>query len=223
MTLKDSIRPVVDIATNKTVVIIKRKALAEYYLNVSSNQMVAYTKANLYEQPLMPIVQSEYRLINSETPLKDRNAWYLHMDALVWHRDNVDQKNSSKKDKYSGLQDVEDISHTDYNPYVDKITTANMKIANELEKALNERLKREQSSIELEIQKKNYIPIEEADKTVAVSVRVMLSELYNMIENLPSRLNDCDNMDEIKNVLEDEFEDLIKEIKSSLLELSQDE
>lgn len=214
MILDKAIRVETNQATKKSEVLITRKALAQHYLNVSSNQMVSYAKANLYNPPLLPINQSEYGF-------KDKNAWYTHIDALKWHKDNVSQKNSTKENKFSGLQEEGD--YIDYNPYVDKITTSNMKLAKELESALNEKLKREQSSIDLEIQKKNYIPIEEADKTVAVSVRTMLSELYNMIENLPNRLNDCTNIDEIKTVLEGEFEDLIVEIKSKLEGMSKDE
>ncbi len=214
MILTKEFRLETNTTTKKTEVLITRKALAEYYLNVSANQLVSYTKANQYNPPLLPVNNAEYGF-------KDRKVWYNHLEALQWHKENISQKNSPKADKYSGLQSEDD--YQDYNPYVDKITTQNVKIAKELENALNEKIKREQSSIELEILKKNYIPIEEADKTVATSVRVLLSELYNMIENLPSRLNDCSNIDEIKNVLEDEFEDLINEIRSKLVGLSEDE
>jgi len=200
--------------TKKTEILVTRKILAEDYLNVSPSQLVSYMKANNYSPPLLPVNNAEYGF-------KDRKVWYNHLEALKWHKDYISQKNSPKADKYSGLQSEDD--YTDYNPYTDKITSQNVKIAKEIESALNEKIKRELSSIELEIQNKNYIPIEEADKTVATSVRVLLSELHNMIENLPNRLNDCSNIDEIRQVLEDEFEDLISEIRSKLVELSEDE
>jgi hypothetical protein len=214
MIVEKAIRQEYNKVTKETHVLITRKALAEYYLKVSPNQLVSYSKANLYNPPLLPIKQEDYGF-------KDRNAWYIHIPALLWYEKYIKKQNSPKKEKFTDLEREED--YDDYNPHTGKITTSNMRVAKELENALNERIKREKEQIELEILKKSYIPIEEADKTVAVSVRTMLSELYNMIENLPNRLKDCKNIDEIRKVIEDEFEDLIEEIRLKLLELSKDE
>jgi len=216
MIIKDGFRLETNTSSGKTEMLVTRKVLAEYYFRVSTQQVVSYTKASNYSTPLLPITPSEWGF-------KDRKSWYTHTNALQWHKDNISQKNSPKESKYSGLQSEEDYDSNSYDPLVDNVTTKNMKLAKELESALNEKIKREQAQIELEILKKDYIPIEEADKTVAESVRTMLSELYNMIENMPSRLKECKTEEEIKNVLEDEFEDLINEIKTRLTEMAKDE
>jgi len=204
----------IEIEVKKDTFCITRKNLA-IFLGVSKQQLISYGKPHLYSPPLETIDKDFYGI-------KSTQSWYDFKQAVIWHKNNVKQKHSPKK-QHTGLQTEENSDLNEYDPYNDKITTSNMKVAKELESALNEKIKREKEQIALEVEKGNFVHIEEADKTVAVSVRVLLSELYNMIENLPSRLDDCTNTDEIKNVLEDEFEDLINEIKAKLVGLSQDE
>ena len=193
--------------TGETIVLISRKFLSEYYFKISSNQMVSYSKANLYSPPLLPVDTLEYGF-------KSNAKWYDHLKALAWHSRYIVQKNSPKQNKYTGLQ-REDIVNNGKFKLGDKITPDNAKIATELgiaeEKVASALLKK----IEIKIKKKEYIPAEFVDKSQKSFVSILLQGLTNKLISLPKKL-EMKNSKEISEILEAEFKDTIYQIKNTL-------
>jgi len=178
---------------------ISRKNLA-IFLGVSKNQIVSYGKPNIYSPCLETLDKDFY-------DIKGNEVWYDFKYAIIWHRDIIYQKYSPKDNKYTGLQSEDDYS--DYDPYVDKITTSNMKVAKELENALNEKIKREKEQIELKVAKGLYVPADVADKAVVETAVMMLSDLQNLKDVLPPYILPCKTVDEVGKVLDIEFEKMV--------------
>lgn len=181
-----------------------RKVLA-MYLNMTPQQFVKYESPQSYANPLV-------RLDNRDLGIKEKIIYYDHLYALVWHKENVSQKTSTKEDKSPGLPDPE--GTPEYNGK--EITTRNMKTAKEIESAQNERIKRLQGELELKIKKGQYISSDISDKSTAQIVRLMLTELHNFKDYIPQRLIECETIDELSSITDIEIERMIDVISEEL-------
>lgn len=181
---------------------INRKDLA-LMLNVTVHQLMAYEKPNNYSKPLKR---------------SDNDFDVIHYDllyALQWHSENISHKNRPQADGFSGVAVVEDSHYDGAN-----ITAENAKIAKEIESAKNERNKRIQSDLEIQITTKDYIPVDKADKLMAELGKIVIMELHNMMEIQPVKVVECNTVDEVKKVLDNEYASLVNTVRAWVEQVS---
>jgi hypothetical protein len=187
--------------------IVSRNVLAEL-LNITIQACAVYEKTQSYSNPLLRVPEDEI----AGKGLKGK-IYYELLYALKWHRDNVSHINNPKKE-LSGVVGKVDMDNS-YISDDEDIDFSNASQLLEIERAKNERIKRQKQEIELKVLKKDYIPSDDADKALKEIIVLVLSVLVNKRESLPSLLINK-NIDDCKNIIESEFKDIVNRLKSMI-------
>jgi len=126
---------------------------------------------------------------------------YDIIEFRKWHKLNVDQKfnPNSVEDKKDNSEEA-----TLYK-VGDDITALNAKSAKEVEEALIKVSDKELINMKVKEVKGEYIKADDVDKITTEMVVVLLSAWRNLLEILPPLLANK-KQDEVKNILDDEFE-----------------